>query len=739
MRYAIVVLLALAACRPGDYQPARGAYNDGVEALAASDWPAAEEAFLRARSSEGTDAELLWNAAFNLGLAYAGHAAQVAEGEQPDLEQAVKLYGASAGWFQDAIRAQDDPDARINLEIARARAQALADQLVDGEKALEAKLDKLIDAQRKVRDQARALLDQARAGAAANPTALEDEARGLATQERVLLADAGVVGDLAGAEVATIEGKPEDQRTQDDQVRMAQLGVLQPWVQIARTALSDTRRMLDEGKYETAHERGDDAVEALKRAREALLDPVAVLRAVAQDQLEIAQQTGYLEQAVAEAHKLGGEPKQVPAWLTAPHLGGRQGDVRSRLEQIKAMLAQAADAPPPAATDDPEAAKQARMLARVKDALPAIGDASAAMIRAGDALTTSDLPAASAAQVDALIALSRAIEQFLELRGVIDLTWEEQNRIVAMLTGDGEAAAMAPAERSKEAREGLTRNLGRIERIAGLLADEQDQPADPNADPQQQEQRTQMLAQAELLRSQAQAALQELAAGSKRAPVAIAQDAQAKITELRKLFFSIIEHLQELIRVQGETRDDSTDAAGLDDLGRAPLLPGLIGRQADHRGVAQAIADALAAQADAMAQQPPAQPQPGAPDAAKLGQAAEEVRAATGDMDDASGLLTKANDPAQPVSVDLAPALASQQSAIDHLQAALALLQPPPQGQDQQQDPKDGDQDQPQPDQPQPDQPADRRREEVREQEAQRRREQADQAQRQDDPVEKDW
>jgi len=748
-----ILLLALAACSPGDYRPARTAYNNGVEALAASDWATAESELLRARSEAGVDPELRWRAAFDLGLAYAGHAASVATGEPPDLEQALELYGKSAGWFQDAIRNQDDADARANLEIVRARQQAIADQLAAGDKALEKKLDQLIDGQRAIRDQARAILEQARA-APGSPTALEDQARAVATAERVLLADAGVVGDLAGAEVATIEGQPEDQRAQEDQVRLAQLNVLLPWVQIARTALADTRRMLDEGKHEVAHERAEEAVDALKRARETLLDPVEVLRAIGQDELEIAQQTAYLEQAEAQAKKLGGQPQQVPAWLTAAHLGGRQLEVRSRLDETKAMLAAASAQAPASVDSDPE---QARMLASVQAALPDLEAASAAMTRASDALTTSGLTAASAAELDAIRALFRAMEQFMELRGVLDLAWQQQRQLVAMMTGEGEAATLPPEERRAQAEDGLERNLARITRVQALLVEEQAKRAaeaaqaatqDPAADPQaaahQQQQSEALFAQAEVLRAQALAALQELAGGKgARPPLDAANDAQTNITELRKLFFDLIEHLQELIREQGETRDSSTEAAGLDDLGRAPLLPGLIGRQGEHRGTAQAIADALAAQADAATQQPA---QPGGEDPAeqarKLGEAAEEIRAATGDMDDASGLLTKANDPAQTMSLDLAPALDSQQRAIDHLKAALQILQPPQQGQDQQeqqdqQDQQDQAQD---PQQPEPkDESVDRRREQVREQEAQRRKEREDKARQQDDPVENDW
>src|SRR5688500_8646708 len=232
MTRALLLLVLVAACSRGDYRAARGVHNDGVAALAAQDWKRAEEAFLRARSEAGVDPDLRWRAAYHLGLAYAGHAAA-----ETDKEVQLGLYESAGHWFQDAVRLRpDDAEARANLEIVRARAQAIADELVAGEKALEKKLERLIEAQRGVRDQARGLLEAARAGGAVNPAALEEQARAVATTERTLLADAGVVVDLAGADLDRIAGLADDARTQEDQVRQVQLEQLDLWMQIARSA-----------------------------------------------------------------------------------------------------------------------------------------------------------------------------------------------------------------------------------------------------------------------------------------------------------------------------------------------------------------------------------------------------------------------------------------------------------------------------------------------------------------------
>jgi hypothetical protein len=147
------------------------------------------------------------------------------------------------------------------------------------------------------------------------------------------------------------------------------------------------------------------------------------------------------------------------------------------------------------------------------------------------------------------------------------------------------------------------------------------------------------------------------------------------------LFFSVIEHLQDLIRKQGETRDQTSAAHMEPDDVRAPKLPGIAGRQDQHGQLAKAITDALAAQADAAAKaQDPQQQQQGKAMAA----AADEVRLAQNDMADAKRVLDKAVSETNQ-SHSLEPVTKSQASALEHLMNALKLLQPPQQQKQDQQ------------------------------------------------------
>src|SRR6185369_11838343 len=149
-------------------------------------------------------------------------------------------------------------------------------------------------------------------------------------------------------------------------------------------------------------------------------------------------------------------------------------------------------------------------------------------------------------------------------------------------------------------------NVARMTRIKELIADEVAKLAGqepPKEDDKKQalEQQKQMLAQAETLRGEAEKLIGQLGGAIKanKDPLTPAKAADAKLDELRRLFFSVIEHLQDLIRQQGETKDQTAKAHTADDETRAHKLPGIAQREDQHGQLAKAITDALAAQADA--------------------------------------------------------------------------------------------------------------------------------------------
>src|SRR5262249_20317110 len=161
--------------------PPRRHYNRGLEALQKNEAETAEKELLAARDQAGPDDELRFRAAFNLGLALARKAE--AQTQKPDA--AVDALRVSAGWLRDAVRQRpQDKDARVNLETVLRRIRALADKANRGQNGLEARLDKLIEGQRELRDQARALLGRlAASGTGTDPMAFQGLFRDAATAE----------------------------------------------------------------------------------------------------------------------------------------------------------------------------------------------------------------------------------------------------------------------------------------------------------------------------------------------------------------------------------------------------------------------------------------------------------------------------------------------------------------------------------------------------------------------------
>ena len=763
MRIAIAVVCALAAC--GEYRPARDTYNEGVQALAAGKHEEAEKLLVEARSAAGVDPELRFRAAYDLGVSYAQHADAVKQNTasgSPDLAKALELTQQAASWFSDASRLRtDDPETRTNLAIARARVQALTDELRKGEAKLEARLDAIIGDQRGVLDGARDAWFAIKRSGGSDPLAQQAELAALADRERGVVAEAGVIADLAADEIDAIAKKPEDKRSEDEKLRMVQLKAVDVYVQDGRARISEARRKLQELAAEAGVARAEAAVVALKRAREQLLDPITVLRGVAQDEMSMIQDTT----RGGAGELLGRETGAIPGWLAPPVLAERQGGLRDRLEDVKAQLVVAlqpggtlpaspvggAAAPgrtQPPQPDQPPDPKQAKLLERVQAAMPSLVAASAAMERARQALLDTKLANALDHERAAIEALVRAIEQFSDLKATVELAYGEQQQVTKLLAPET-ATQLDPTERATQTRAGLARNVDRMARIKQLIADQLAElaaPVEPGSAPaagsgggapdaeakqKQAEAAKQQLERAEQLRGQAATALDALGKALAGAdPMPHAHDAEARIEELRKLLFSVIEHLQQLIRDQGETRDRTSAIAGADDFARQPKLPELITRQEDHAGIAKAITEALAAQADAAGKQ--AQPQQGGPDAKTLAAAVEELRQAETRIGDARGTLVKVRD-ATKSSESVKPTLGHQAKAIEHLENALKLLQPPnPNQQNKQQQ-----QDQQQNKQPQPQTPqgaAQRARDDdARQQKARADRED------QKTSVEKDW
>jgi len=206
------------------------------------------------------------------------------------------------------------------------------------------------------------------------------------------------------------------------------------------------------------------------------------------------------------------------------------------------------------------------------------------------------------------------------------------------------------------------------------------QPAAPDeqvqADKQRHELAKQVLAQAMTTFTATQTALQ--ADKIDEAKPLIDRGVE-EVETLRRLFFSIVEHLKETAQRQAQLMDDTRDAATLDTTPAEPLA----GRQKELLAMSRKIAESLEAQSQ---QGPPPAgnghpgQDPGASQeaAGQLLQAAKTVDQAADAMDDAAGKI-EADPP------ELKNASDPQKTALQKLIEAIALLEPPQQQQQQQQ------------------------------------------------------
>ena len=350
------VVGSLGGCA-GEHRAARDRYNEGVAALGKRDYDAAEKALLDARSQAGVDPELRFRAAYDLGFAFASHADQKRIGKDADLTAALDLAQQAASWLADASRLRpDDADTRANLAIARAKVQAISDELRKGEGKLEARLDRLIGEQRGELDEARGAWLAIKETGGSDPLAQQGTLTHLADRERGIVAEAGVVGDLAADEIDAIGKKPEDKRSEQEKVRVIQLKNLDLYLMQGRTRITEARRKLQELAAEDGVGRSEAALVALKRAREQLLDPITVMKQVAQDELAVLQDTAHADTRALElaptagAGKEARPPAALPGWLEPPVIAERQGGIRDRLEEVRTRMQAAADAPAPAAS-----------------------------------------------------------------------------------------------------------------------------------------------------------------------------------------------------------------------------------------------------------------------------------------------------------------------------------------------------------------------------------------------------
>ncbi len=748
----------------------RDAYNRALEAMAAGTLDAAEKNFEFVREHAGTDGEARYRATYNLGWVEVKRADQSLSS---DPKAALESLGKAGSWFQRAVDLRPGAeDPRFNLELVSRRAVELADQLREDEEVdLLASITALLERQRGFIGGLAELVNAAeRADSPNAEEALRSAFRSAAATQLEILSEADEVAERAGAELTSIEATNEEERTPEQAVQGARLAGFLHYTHRARERIGQARARMRRLEAERSYRRAAASLDELKRARDQLLEPVAIIDQLLADGIELARQTGTRIAAASESQPA------PPAWLTPEYLTDTQITLTERADElyvgIEAGLQQAA------AAEQELPPEQARFVAQIAEAAPHISRAAEAFRTAAKQLHEASEHDALRSQSEALAELAAARESFLDLRRLIDLLYETQARIGLLLSDDQhEGGIAAVLEYSGAAVSLQDKNLERSARVETLIDETAGDiaqaiaaaaagaaPAEGEApDPEALEQERQRFELAGQLADTAVVSMHSARAligaleesDVDTAAVALpptreaVDDAIKKIGDLRSLFFNLIEHLKETARRQMELGDETEVIAALADddnidetaIALGPLEPRQRNLSTMSGGLSAALSEQSRAIGEADAAASGQDPQQAADMAAKMAEASTYVAAAAADMTNAAGDMLTNPAPLPTVRGD-------QQSALDNLLQAIALLDPPPppeqqEGEDEQQEQQEEQQEKQQQEEPQDEQQPNadpsQMLQGVRDREAQRRAEQAEQDRMQYDPVEKDW
>lgn len=755
---------------------ARELHNRALSDLASGNLDEARRRFERTERDSGLDAELRYRCRYHLGWIEVKEAdTQLAEAP----EEALESLEAAADRFRDAIRVRPSaPEARHNLEVVLRRMREIQDSLREKEDLdLAKRLDELITRQRDLLAEARSLIERD----VADPNrALEEprrrEYRAVATTELQILSDLERFAQDADEERRSIDGKPEEERTTEDMVRSAQLQSMLGHLTRAQERVGQARRTLRRQQGERAARRASLGLSALKRSREQLRDPLQVLDGILPDARALGQQA---YQWLAGTLATGNDAPLPPAWIHPAALAEESEEISGRVQELASRFRAAAEAeheaPDPA---NPEAVQQARLLESVRAALPHLDRGAKAF---GDAKTAYDeekaLPAFEAIG-EGLTALNDALELFLDAKRLIEKIWQDENLAIAFLRGNDGAEDSIRIERIPQIAELHGKNIDRLVRLRHFIEEEGAQVAQaraqaeqPSSDPNaptppsaeeldSMEQRMEivfnLLAQVEVAAGAGRDWFEAQDLDSPEASTQVDLDAGVAqvsavlppLEDLRRFYFTIVEHLRDVTRRQIELNDQTADAVALSQGVPAEtpqhLLP-LAPEQNELRGLAEQLAPAIAEQGEQMAQQAASQGGGAAPPEAEeqrqaWSRAAELVGSASEEL--AKAIASMFVDRTDPAAFQLEEGTAAQRAALEQLIEALGLLEPPQPESDPGDEPNE-DQNQNNADNPQQDpdrEPVDPAQllQEVRDREAKRRAEKQ-RAGTADPTVEKDW
>lgn len=752
----------------------RQTYNSAL-ALLEQDVDKADKLLIEARRAARTDGEVRFRASYNLGWIEVQRCNKIVE-ENP-LEGLEHLQTA-ANHFRDAIRLRPDHrDSRHNLEVVLRRIIQLNDALQKKvEKDLAGQLDELINRQRQLWSSVGGLVEGT--AGESDPSSIDryrSEFRRIAVDQRQILGDTQRTTESAHRELDALKAKKPDELQKADQLRLAQLTYLVRYASQAQQRMGQTRSQLRRSESQRAFRRAAASLIELKRARDQLRNPIEILSVILADAIALARQTQtFVSSKVPDD---AAEPLPTPKWLTRDYLQDEQLQVTERTSELAERLKVVADQDATRSTNEqPPDSQTKTLLENIGKAAPLIAKAVDAFQLADGALADKSEDQVLEKQEIGIRNLMEAAELFFDMRRLIEVMYTDE-KVSQLMLSQEDPALTENTELLSGALGIQDRNLDRGSRLAEQFESELErllvQQGNGQRTPQDdQQQASQLEAQKRRLETakeildkvrqeltNARKELTELTQNSdpiqedlRKESLAAAKDAATRtvdhLSELRRLFFSVVEHLRDTAQRQAQLNDETEPLAAEPDIENAQQQAGpLAERQRELESISGEIARALEQQAS---QPPPMQPG-AAQDNQQQALAAEATRRlseAADHVSAAQSMMNKAIKSFEEERLEPKPIRKSQDEALEELVQALSLLVPPeqPPQQNEQQSNENQNNGQQQQDDKREDEKgeADNRQlasllQAVRDREAQRRKENARRQRVQMESVGKDW
>jgi len=431
----------------------------------------------------------------------------------------------------------------------------------------------------------------------------------------------------------------------------------------------------------------------------------------------LTQQTGELADARGRAPGASQSGGGMPSWLTKKYLQEFLTNIEGRTNELAARVEaglKAGEDPHPqekgkeAPPSEGEKRRRKALLHALKEAQPVMHEAQDAFNQAGEALTAKRYRNAYDHEARGTTLLLKARELFLDMRGLIEVIYGDEKYMKALLHQDDQDKGSPFKESLPLLGELQSTNIKRGKRLEGMFdreleAHQAPEGSPPSTSPESdadsdQATRRRQFQLAKAILTQAMGSFDDFEDTIRRVSKIDPQKGDVQklqgsvdqgikhVEALRRLFFSILEHLRETAERQATLADETRDVTTLTDenkrvSGVAPLIP----RQQDLSNISREIADSLKKQSEQSPDKIAGQGTGGklldskSQDTAhRFAQASQFVGGARQAMDEAIRKMT--DDPKELKTVD-----EDQGAAVQKLVEAIQLLSPPPEKKKQQQ------------------------------------------------------